>query len=73
MDISQFRELIIKKILVLIELNFFKDETRYMEDYDKFLLKVINVVTLKGEVTQTPTSDIENDIKNLSFSVKLGG
>lgn len=73
LDISQFRELIIKKILVLIELNFFKDETRYMEDYDKFLLKVINVVTLKGEVNQTPTSDVENDIKNLSFSVKLGG
>lgn len=73
LDISQFRELIIKKILVLIELNFFKDEQKYIEDYDKYLQKVINVVTLKGEVNETPTSNIGNDIENLSFSVKLGG
>ena len=72
-DISQFRELIIKKILVLIELNYFKDETRYIEDYDKYLKNVINVITLKGEINETLKTDVADDIVNNAFSVRLGG
>jgi len=72
LDVNQFRELIIKKILVIVELNYISDSKRFQEDYDKYLKEVINIIKLSGEMSKTNTSDVETSNDD-DYGWKLGG
>lgn len=67
-DAGQFRELIMLKILCIIESNHYPTETSARTDYSNFLKIVINII----KVDQTSnTTDVKGSI-NGSWSYRLG-
>lgn len=67
-DIGQFRELLILKILAIADNS---GAVKHIQNYENFKKEVINTVMLNDEVTP-PVSDIQTDTSRGSYSVRLG-
>ena len=67
-DIGQFRELLILKILAIADNS---GAVKHIQNYEMFKKEVINQVMLNDEVTP-PTTDIQTDVSRGSYSVRLG-
>lgn len=71
-DSSQFRELLIQKILVFIEMNHMEDSTKYRDEYEKTLMRLDNLLMLKGKLYDEKESvDVETQSES-RFTYHLG-
>ena len=67
-DIGQFRELLILKILAIADNS---GATKHIQNYENFKKEVINIVML-DDTTTPPTTDIKAEVLRGSFTVRMG-
>lgn len=67
-DIGQYRELKILKILALVESSRYKNEISARTDYDNYLKKVVNVV----KISDTGVADVKKSLYG-SWDITFGG
>lgn len=76
-DASQFKELLIKKILALAETSGTTESRIFNDEYDKYLPMVLNKLEVKGNLyaeseEAVETVDIETQLNKSSFTFELG-
>jgi len=67
-DIGQFRELIILKLLAMAD---HKDSVKHLTNYDNYLKNVINLIKL-DTTTSPATSDIKESVEEGAWIFKMG-